>query len=201
MAGHIRCARCRRPLSDDDVKSPEVLYSEHGIMCAECAANYRAALAGAEEEIPQDAQAAPEGAATVSEPAPETEEPAESRSEEQPAQAVEGPSAPAAEPAEEAPVEPAPDETETVEVTPPPAPDVHEMLELLENIRREVSLIRRSILFEKSSVWNVLGAVVQCFAIAAFVVACARWSQDPVPLLLVAVLLQVMTLTFYFHGK
>ena len=76
-----------------------------------------------------------------------------------------------------------------------------ELIEMLDNIRREASSIRRSILFEKSSIWNVLGAVVQCFAVGAFVVACARWSQDPAPLLLVAVLLQVMTLTFYFHGK
>jgi len=71
----------------------------------------------------------------------------------------------------------------------------------LEEIRRELTTIRHSLLYEKSSVWNVLGAVCQCFAVAAVLAAVARWERDPHTLLTLGVFLQLMTLTFYFHGR
>ena len=59
----------------------------------------------------------------------------------------------------------------------------------------------RALTFEKHSLWNVLGAVAQCFALASFATACVRWSAGPLPMLMVAVLLQIMALTFFFQGK
>ena len=92
-------------------------------------------------------------------------------------------------------------EDEEPEPAGPETAEQADAIDLLERIRREVTQVRQALLYEKTSLWNVLGAVTQCFALAALVAALVRWGRDPQPLLTLAVLLQVMALTFFFQGK
>jgi hypothetical protein len=84
---------------------------------------------------------------------------------------------------------------------PQPSEAQRDALDVLEEIRREVSQLRRSLTFEETSVWNVVGAVTQCFALAALAAAAVQWGRRPEPMLLLAVFLQVATLTLFFHGR
>jgi len=173
MARHAACARCRRALSNEELQSRDLMFTEHGPICDDCAATYRAGL-----DVARQADAlrdAPSPAASVVDPAPEQED--------------------AAAPAPAA--DEAPDEPELK----PETEAQKDALDLLDDIRRETEAIRRTVLFDKTSTWNVLGAVTQCFALGALVMACVRWGSGPEPMLLVAILLQLMTLTFFFHGK
>lgn len=68
-------------------------------------------------------------------------------------------------------------------------------------IQDHLERIHRVLIFEKSSPWNVLGAVSQCLAIGILLTAAFRWLQSPQDLLIVALIFQVMALTFFFKGK
>ena len=68
----------------------------------------------------------------------------------------------------------------------------------LESLLKEVKSISRTLTFEEASIWNILGAVVQCFVIAALMFAYlkgGRWDTET--MLLLAVLFQLMALTFF----
>lgn len=81
------------------------------------------------------------------------------------------------------------------------APDDSDPARTLAEIRRELSRVRQAMMFERPSLWNILGGVTQCFAFAALVVAAFRWAGNPQPALLLAILLQTMALTFFFNGR
>ena len=71
----------------------------------------------------------------------------------------------------------------------------------VESIRQHVEAIRRILLFEKSSTWNVIAAVVQCLAIGMLIIAVFKWLDDPLNTLLLALIFQVMALTFFLKGR
>ena len=71
----------------------------------------------------------------------------------------------------------------------------------LNSILQHVEAIRRLLLFEKSSTWNVVGATVQCLAVGMLVIAVFKWLENPLNLLIVALILQVMALTLFLKGK
>ena len=71
----------------------------------------------------------------------------------------------------------------------------------LEEIGRQVEDIRRTLLFEKSSAWNLIAVLAQALAVAMLLVAIFRWLDDPVSLLLVALIFQVMALTFFVKAS
>ena len=69
---------------------------------------------------------------------------------------------------------------------------------MLESILKEVKSINRALAFEEASIWNILGAVVQCFGIAALMFAFHKgWQENADTMLLLAILLQLMALTFF----
>ena len=77
-------------------------------------------------------------------------------------------------------------------------PQRDEQLTMLESIHKEVKNINRALTFEEASIWNILGAVVQCFVFAALVFAYLRegWGR-PETMLMLAILFQLMALTFF----
>ena len=74
-------------------------------------------------------------------------------------------------------------------------------VDLLKRILDEVKPINRSIMYERASVWNVLGGVTQIFAFAALLFCFTQWEKAPEPWLLLALVLQAATLTFFVKGK
>ena len=83
----------------------------------------------------------------------------------------------------------------------PSAKEVESRTSDIESIRQHVEAIRRILLFEKSSTWNVIAAVVQCLAIGMLIIAVFKWLDDPMNTLLLALILQVMALTFFLKGR
>ncbi len=73
--------------------------------------------------------------------------------------------------------------------------------DLLSGIRQQLEAIQRILMFEKSSAWNVLGGVAQCLALGMLLTGVFRWLEDPLSLLVVALVFQVMALTFLVKGK
>ena len=71
----------------------------------------------------------------------------------------------------------------------------------LSGIQEQLERIHRVIMFEKSSAWNVVAAVVQCLAIMLLIAAAFRWLEKPIELIVVALTFQVMALTFFVKGK
>ncbi len=69
---------------------------------------------------------------------------------------------------------------------------------LLEHILKEIKSINRTVTFEEASIWMILGAVVQCFAVAALIFAYLKggqWTAET--MLLLAILFQLMAFTFF----
>ena len=111
-------------------------------------------------------------------------------------------SAPAMEPPAETP--PAPPPPEQPEKEPDEATQPREEEDpiiLLRTILNELRPISRAILYEKSSVWNVFGGILQVFVLALLVLAAVRWDATQVKIVLFALLLQLMTLTFFLKGR
>jgi hypothetical protein len=71
----------------------------------------------------------------------------------------------------------------------------------LEKISAQLEQIQRTLLFEKSSAWNVLGALTQCLAVGMLLLAVVNWHDQPMNLLLIALLFQSMALTFFVKAK
>jgi hypothetical protein len=73
----------------------------------------------------------------------------------------------------------------------------------LDELLQEVRAISRELLYERSSIWNVFGGIAQVFALGVLALAAARWegAEKGAPLLILALLLQVMALTFFVNGK
>jgi len=83
--------------------------------------------------------------------------------------------------------------------SPRPIPDEHE--KHFTSLENHLERIHRALIFEKSSPWNVVGAVAQCLAVGVLITAAFRWLQSPENLLLVALIFQVMALTCFLKGK
>ena len=107
-------------------------------------------------------------------------------------------SPPPAQSPEAAPVE----KVEAVQEPPAPKDDratVHG--DHLDGIRQQIEAIQRILLFEKSSTWNVLGGVMQCLAVGMVVVGALKWLDEPMNVLLVALVFQLMALTFFMKAR
>jgi len=101
------------------------------------------------------------------------------------------------------PAEPLPTQT-AAPAGKPPAPGEavgKAAAERLENIERQLEGIQRILLFDRSSTWSVMAGVAQLLAVGMLVVAAFRWLDDPVTVLLVAVIFQIMALTFFVKGR
>ena len=83
---------------------------------------------------------------------------------------------------------------------PPPSPPAFSSSGI-EKLLAQLDQIQRILLFEKSSVWNVIGAVTQCLAAGMLLLAILNWHDQPMNLLLIALLFQMMTLTFFVKAK
>jgi len=80
----------------------------------------------------------------------------------------------------------------------PKKPPRDDATDALDSILKEVRSINRTVTFEDASIWNILGAVVQCFVLAALLLAYlkgGRWTADT--MLLLAIVFQLMALTFF----
>ena len=82
----------------------------------------------------------------------------------------------------------------------PETSDEDDPIVILRSILAEVKPIHRAIMYEKASVWNVLGGIAQIFALGA-VLLLPRWSDQWEGLLLLACFLQLLALTFFVKGK
>lgn len=74
----------------------------------------------------------------------------------------------------------------------------------LEAIREQVESIHRTLLFEKTSPWNVIAAVSQCLAIGMLLVAALQWLEGEgtvLNVLLVTIVFQLMALTFFIKAR
>jgi len=172
MQTYDYCARCRRSLSKKDLEEGLVLQTEEGLVCDRCIREQD--VARSDEEEPARREAANALAESDSVEAPSAEE-----------EAREWPAGSAAE----------------SDVEEERGEQAGEPLEILEQIRRDVRAISRALTFEKASGWNVLGGVTQCFALGAVLIAFISWGGAGRDLLLLAVFLQVMALTFLVMGK
>jgi len=74
----------------------------------------------------------------------------------------------------------------------------------LEGIREMVESIHRALLFEKTSSWNIAGAVAQCLTVGVLLIVALQWLDGEgavLPALLVAIVFQLMALTFFVKAK
>lgn len=176
-----RCARCGRTITAQEMEDGLVVRTERGLYCGDCAV-YVTDHDWTKELRP----AAPEGG--------ETDEPRPRRyvgvvgdeADEQEEASPQAPSKP--------PVSPSP-----VQSTAGPAED--DPVVLLRSILEELRSVGRAVLYERTSVWNTLGAVAQIFALAVMLFVFARWKGEPDELLLLATFLQLAALTFFVKGK
>ena len=206
------CLRCRRTIVENDVQRGLFVQTPNGMLCATCAQQLdeetEAAkkLAAAQEPAPADSPAAEveEEPAPVPPPEPPKEEPAP--------QPLPIPEVPVREePPAEAPASVAPDPPVAPADAPAPPdekspaapqPGASEpSVQLLNGIREHLEGIHRTLVFEKSSAWNVFATVAQCLAVGMLILAAVNWADNPMQLLLVALIFQVMALTFYVRGK
>ncbi len=72
---------------------------------------------------------------------------------------------------------------------------------LFESILREVKNIGRVLTYESGSWLNIVGAVAQCFVFGALVFAYTNKSGDVHSALLLAIIFQLMALTFFVIKK
>jgi len=70
-----------------------------------------------------------------------------------------------------------------------------------EEILRELRAISNTLLYEKASIWNVFGGISQVLVLGVLILAMLRWETWGEECLLLAVLLQLATLTFFIKGK
>ncbi|MGD1001804.1 MAG: hypothetical protein ABSA67_14010 [Candidatus Brocadiia bacterium] len=181
------CLRCRRTIAENEVERGLFVQTPNGMLCATCAQQLdeetEAAkqLAAAQAPVPADPPVAAEPAVV----APIEEKPAPVPPAEPPAPVALDPPAPTAGTPAADPQSGGPE---------PPA-------ELLDDIREHVEAIHRTLVFEKSSPWNVLATIAQCLAFGMLILGAINWADNPMHLLLVALIFQVMALTFFVRAK
>lgn len=195
------CIHCRRVLIESEIQRGEFVNTDFGILCPQCAEKLRAEQPPPpppppeKETEPATPEEPPAQVPPQAEPKPEPPKPS------RPSRARRASSTVAAPKAEPAPiVEPPP----KVEPAPPPAVNTPEPPGTSPELRRiseQLDQLLRAMLFEKSSIWNIMGAVAQCIAAGVFIIALLNWLDGPQLLLQTALLLQVAALTFFVKGK
>jgi hypothetical protein len=201
------CLRCRRTIVEKDVQRGLFVQTLNGMLCATCAQQLD------EETEAAKKLAAAQEPAPVEPPAPPVEEnPAPVPQAEPPKEEAALRPLPIAdvsvrkEPAAEAPAPVAPDPP-AAPAGPPASPAYPQSgaseppAHALDDIRQHLEGIHRTLVFEKSSAWNVFATVAQCLAVGMLILAAINWADSPMHLLLVALIFQVMALTFYVRGK
>jgi hypothetical protein len=211
------CIRCRRTIVENELQRGLFVQTPNGMLCATCAQQldeeteasklFAAGTARVRAEAKESSSAEPAAAAPArrsppgaggsakGEPAPRpspmaqvsTREEAAGLSPDKPA----GAPVPIASDPPEPPGKPAGPQRGVPE---PPA-------QLLEGIRERLEAIHRTLLFEKSSPWNVLATIAQCLAIGMLILAAFNWADNPSHLLLVSLVFQVMALTFFVRAR
>lgn len=181
MAISVYCARCARTISSAEMEDGLVVETERGFFCAECAQYVKSSSpAPAQVDAPaRPAQREPAGE-VVAEPVPHSG------------------SKPTVAPGSTVGREESSDEAAS-EKTEEAVPD--DPVQLLKEIRNELKPITQAVLYERASVWNLLGAIGQIFALALLLVAVIEWSVASTTVLLAAILVQLMTLTCFLRGK
>ena len=197
------CFHCRRTITEKEVQLALFVQTPQGMLCATCAQQLdeetEAAkkLAAAQEPAPVEPPASP--VEEKLEPVPPPEPPKEGPAPELPSiphSALPGaqgggstlpPELPRI-PHSEAPADPQSVASES------PA-------QLLDGIRQHIEAIHRTLVFERSSAWNIFATVAQCLAVGLLILGAFTWAYNPTQLLLVALIFQVMALTFFVRGK
>ena len=90
------------------------------------------------------------------------------------------------------------------EITASPAETIAGLAEDIEAIREQVETIQRTLLYEKTTAWNVAGGVAQCLAIGMVLMGGLAWLDgggNVLNLLLLSIVFQIMALTFFVKGK
>ena len=83
----------------------------------------------------------------------------------------------------------------------PPVQETPRSSSVEEEILRELRAISNTLLYEKASIWNVFGGISQVLVLGVLILAVLRWETWGEECLLLAVLLQLATLTFFIKGK
>lgn len=172
------CIHCRKTITESEIGRGEFVKTRYGMLCLTCAERLEEEPAPA--PAPTPAVPAVVEAAPAPAPEPEPEPP---------------PPPPPPAPAPEPPVERA------AVIEAPPAPESRRVLAELERLNQQVEQVQRSLLFEKSSSWTVLAAVAQSVAAGLLVIALLNWLDNPGNLLLAALAMQTMALTFFVKAR
>ena len=182
------CLHCRRTIVENEIERGLFVQTPNGMLCATCA-----------QRLDEETEAAKKLAAAQAPvpAAPRKEEPAPRASPIPRVSAAEAPPA-------EAPT-PVPPDPPAAPARPPPAAPPSGGLEppaqLLDGIRQHLEAIHRTLTFEKSSPWNLLATIAQCLAVGMLILGAINWAGNPMHLLLVALIFQVMALTFFVRGR
>jgi hypothetical protein len=188
------CLHCRRTIVEDEVQRGLFVQTPHGMLCATCA-----------QQLDEETEAAKKLAAAQEPAAAESPDPAVAET-----SAPLPPAAPAAKLAKPAEPPSIPQSavrsphSEAPAGTPladPQSGGSEPPAQLLDGIRQHLEAIHRTLVFEKSSPWNVLATVAQCLAVGMLILGAVNWADNPTQLLLVALIFQVMSLTFFVRGK
>ncbi len=172
------CLHCRRTIAEDEIERGLFVQTPQGMLCATCAQRLD------EETEAAKQNAAPQAPVPAEPPAPPIEE-----------------KLPPSDPARLITLDPP--AARTADAPPAgarfggPQPPT----ELLDGIHERLEAIQRTLVFEKSSSWNVLATIAQCLAVGMLILGAVNWADNPMHLLLVALIFQVMALTFYVRGK
>jgi hypothetical protein len=168
------CIRCRRTIAQKEFDRGLFVDTANGPVCATCA-----------RRLDEETAGIPLGA-----------------TEPQDLQPPKAKSRPKAEPE---PTKPAPAQQRAMPEIPKDHP-LHsllrdEFLSVLTGLREHLEHIHRSVLFEKSSHWNVLGTAAEALTIAFLVIAGINWTTSPDKFILAAIVFQIMALAFFVRGK
>ena len=207
------CLRCRRTISENEVQRGLFVQTPNGMLCATCAQQLDEETEAAKQLAPAPSTTlradpseaerpvqAPVPVEVEMEPIPETSVPATAAPVEKPvsrvpsSQSRERPTAEANARPREATVALDPPSGRHTGASEPPS-------EVLGGIREHLEQIHRALVFEKSSPWNVLATIAQCLAVGMLILGAINWAEGPTHLLLVALIFQVMALTFFVRGK
>lgn len=174
------CVICHRSLSAREIEEGLVVQSEKGLICVDCVPRMNGELESAASPPPQPKEA------RVVEGQPSSPG----------SRDVKNPNIPRGNESDASPEASNREMAAKHRATPNDAV----MAARLDTILQEVHTISQFLLFERSSIWNVLGGVVQVFVFGVLAAA-ALWRGHTQELLLIALLLQVMVLTFFVKGR
>lgn len=189
MNADSRCYRCSRVISRAELEDGLVIETDLGLICADCITRERAkkdapSLSGPRMSYVPAEETDDEGYPTEDEPGDAYEEDEDEDDGENQEDAGD----------EEVPEDQnAREEDERLYEDDPEA--------ILLRILEELKPIRQAVYYHNTSMWNVLGGVVQIFAISLVALAVLSWSAGPTDFLLLAVFAQLLAFTCFHNGK